>query len=66
MKKIIFPLTISIIGGVIALFIHNLNFNHNEIIQESLPENKMVNISYDSSSSRSYVMFYKFLKRNIL
>tara|TARA_B110000305_G_scaffold26947_2_gene24766 strand:- start:2478 stop:3863 length:1386 start_codon:yes stop_codon:yes gene_type:complete len=51
MKKIIFPLTISIIGGVIALFIHNLNFNHNEIVQESLPENKMVNISYDSSSS---------------
>ena len=54
MKKIIFPLTISIIGGVIALFIHNLNFNHNEIIQESLPENKMVNISYDSSSSVKY------------
>ena len=51
MKKIIFPLTISIIGGVIALFIHNLNFNHNEIVQESLTENKMVNISYDSSSS---------------
>ncbi len=51
MKKIIFPLTISIIGGVIALFIHNLNFNHNETVQESLPENKMVNISYDSSSS---------------
>ena len=51
MKKIIFPLTISIIGGVIALFIHNLNFNHNETVQESLPVNKMVNISYDSSSS---------------
>ena len=31
MKKIIYSLTISIFGGITALFIHNLNFNHNEL-----------------------------------
>ena len=30
MKKIIYSLTISIFGGIIAIVIHNLNFNHKE------------------------------------
>ncbi|MFL2666490.1 MAG: trypsin-like peptidase domain-containing protein [Flavobacteriaceae bacterium] len=49
MKKLIIPFVISIIGGVIALFIHNLNYDHN-IVQDKLDsENRMVNISYDPS-----------------
>ena len=49
MKKLIIPFAISIIGGVIALFIHNLNYDHN-IVQNKLDSgNKMVNISYDPS-----------------
>ena len=60
MKKIIYSLTISIFGGIIALFIHNLNFNHKEtdynqtykmIKKELLAENSTVNTSYSSSSS---------------
>ena len=60
MKKIIYSLTISIFGGITALFIHNLNFDHNksnynetyEIIKkEFLSKNNSVNTSYDSSLS---------------
>ena len=58
MKKTIYYLTISIFGGITALFIHNLNFNHNEsdynetyemIKKEFLSENNSVNISYNPS-----------------
>ena len=45
MKKIIFPFTLSIIGGFIALFMHNLSFNHEIDLNES-QSNKLVNISY--------------------
>ena len=51
MKKIIIPFTISIIGGVVALLIHNLNFDHNIPSENSFSENRMVNISYDSNPS---------------
>ena len=60
MKKIIYSLTISIFGGITPLFIHNLNFNHNElnynetyelIKKEFLSKNNSVNISYDPSPS---------------
>ena len=51
MKKIIIPFTISIIGGVVALLIHNLNFEHNIPSENSFSENRMVNISYDSNPS---------------
>ena len=50
MKKIIYPLSISIIGGIVALLIHNLNFDHNLSSKNIFPENKMVNISFDPSS----------------
>lgn len=45
MKKIIFPFTLSIIGGFIALFMHNLSFNHEIDLNES-QSNKLVNVSY--------------------
>ena len=51
MKKIIIPFTISIIGGVVALLIHNLNFEHNIPSENSFSENRMVNISYDPNPS---------------
>ena len=51
MKKIIIPFTISIIGGVVALLIHNLNFDHNIPSENSFSENRMVNISYDPNPS---------------
>ena len=60
MKKIIYSLTISIFGGITALFIHNLNFDHNKsnynetyemIKKEFLSKNNSVNTSYDSSLS---------------
>ena len=51
MKKIIYPLSISIIGGIVALLIHNLNFDHNLSSKNIFPENKMVNISFDPNSS---------------
>ena len=51
MKKIIIPFTLSIIGGVVALLIHNLNFDHNIPSENSFSENRMVNISYDSNPS---------------
>ncbi|MDG2367974.1 MAG: trypsin-like peptidase domain-containing protein [Flavobacteriaceae bacterium] len=50
MKKIIYPLSISIIGGIVALLIHNLNFDHNLSSKNIFPENKMVNISFDPNS----------------
>ena len=50
MKKIIYPLSISIIGGIVALLIHNLNFDHNLSSKNMFPENKMVNISFDPNS----------------
>lgn len=50
MKKIIYPLSISIIGGIVALLIHNLNFDHNLSSKNIFPENKMVNISFDPKS----------------
>jgi Do/DeqQ family serine protease len=50
MKKIIYPLSISIIGGLVALLIHNLNFDHNLSSKNIFPENKMVNISFDPNS----------------
>ena len=51
MKKIIYPLSISIIGGLVSLLIHNLNFDHNLSSKNIFPENKMVNISFDPNSS---------------
>tara|TARA_B100001094_G_scaffold98310_1_gene94479 strand:- start:6738 stop:8150 length:1413 start_codon:yes stop_codon:yes gene_type:complete len=60
MKKIIYSLTISIFGGITALLIHNLNFDHNEstynetyemIKKEFLSKNNSVNISYEPSLS---------------
>ncbi len=51
MKKIIVPVSLSVIGGVIALLIHNLSFDHNLPSKNSFSENKMVNISYDPSPS---------------
>ena len=51
MKKIIYPLSISIIGGLVALLIHNLNFDHNLSSKNIFPENKMVNISFDPNSN---------------
>ena len=51
MKKIIVPFTLSIIGGVVALLIHNLNFDHNIPYENSFSENRMVNISYDPNPS---------------
>ncbi len=50
MKKIIYPLSISIIGGIVALLIHNLNFDHNLSSKNIFPENKMVNISFNPNS----------------
>jgi Do/DeqQ family serine protease len=69
MKKIIYSLTISIFGGITALFIHNLNFDHNKsnynetyekIKKEFLSKNNSVNTSYDpilSTKSISNVDF---------
>ena len=51
MKKIIYPLSISIIGGLVSLLIHNLNFDHNLSSKNIFPENKMVNISFDPNSN---------------
>ena len=51
MKKIIVPVSLSVIGGFIALLIHNLSFDHNLPSKNSFSENKMVNISYDPSPS---------------
>ena len=58
MKKIISYLTVSIFGGITALFIHNYSFNHNELNDNDgmikkgfLSENNSVNISYDPSPS---------------
>ena len=51
MKKIIVPVSLSVVGGVIALLIHNLSFDHNLPSKNSFSENKMVNISYDPSPS---------------
>ena len=45
MKKIILPFLVSILGGFIALLIHNLNFNHEKNLKETV-DSKQVNISY--------------------
>jgi len=45
MKKIILLFLVSVLGGFVALYIHNLNFNH---VKESVEfqNNKLANISY--------------------
>ena len=50
MKKIITTLTLSIIGGVVALLIHNLNFDHNLLVNDEILDNKIVNISYETNN----------------
>jgi len=50
MKKIISPLIISIIGGFIALFVHNISFNHEVDLDEST-DNKLVNISFNPNTN---------------
>ena len=60
MKKIILPFVFSLVGGVIALYIHNLYYNHNLVQDKLVSGNKMVNISYDTSpaiSSNSNIDF---------
>jgi Do/DeqQ family serine protease len=50
MKKIILPLIVSIIGGFIALFVHNISFNHKVYLDEST-NNKLVNISLNPNTN---------------
>ena len=50
MKKIISPLIISIIGGFIALFVHNISFDHEVDLDEST-DNKLVNISFNPNTN---------------
>ena len=50
MKKIISPLIISIIGGFIALFVHNISFNH-EVDLDKSTDNKLVNISFNPNTN---------------
>jgi len=50
MKKIISPLIVSVIGGLIALFVHNITFNHEVDLNEST-NNKLVNISFNPNTN---------------
>ena len=53
MKKISIPIIMSIVGGFVALLIHNLIYDHNFLYQDSSSENKMVNISYNPNPSKN-------------
>jgi Do/DeqQ family serine protease len=50
MKNIILPLIVSIIGGFIALYVHNINFNH-EVYLDEPTKNKLVNISFNPNTN---------------
>ena len=47
MKKLLYTIIISVIGGFVAIFIHNSTYDHSNVNESNSDESKLVNISYN-------------------
>ena len=47
MKKLLYTIIISVIGGFVAIFIHNSTYDHSNVNESNSNESKLVNISYN-------------------
>ena len=47
MKKLLYTILISVIGGFVAIFIHNSTYDHSNVNESNSNESKLVNISYN-------------------
>ena len=47
MKKLHYTIIISVIGGFVAIFIHNSTYDHSNVNESNSDESKLVNISYN-------------------
>lgn len=48
MKKVLYTIVVSIIGGLIAIIAHNSTYDHSSYLDEIVQQNKSVNISYNT------------------
>ena len=48
MKKVLYTIVVSIIGGLVAIIVHNSTYDHSSYLDEIVQQNKSVNISYNT------------------
>lgn len=48
MKKVLYTIVVSIIGGLVAIIVHNSTYDHSSYLDEVVQQNKSVNISYNT------------------
>ena len=48
MKKVLYTIVVSIIGGLVAIIVHNSTYDHSSYLDEIIQQNKSVNISYNT------------------